>query len=403
MSVGIAADGGEGSAFDLDELLNSDDAEDDLMDGDPSDEEDEVPDEEEEEDPSEGEDPEDEDPADEDEDASEDPSDDEEDGDITGEGFAVDSNDTLTGTEGDDTFATEETETLTGIEINAGAGDDAIGLFVESITETSGEIFGEEGDDTITGNFFTGTLVDGGAGNDVIAAANAASNSTLLGGDGDDIITAGPATDGDLLIEGGAGDDTLSTTGDGTLLGGEGEDLIIVEAQRNSETEFDLVADGGADDDTIQLTGSAITELGIEMNTGITGGEGADTWRLFIDEGTPAEDVPIDESFLAADGSYDLEVLTLGDFTSGEDVIVVDAGLQDAAYTVSSANIETGVDEEDAPFSVLTVTYTSETLATRDVEIIVPGAVLTWDDVTFVGDNIPDELIGAEEAAAATL
>ncbi len=74
-----------------------------------------------------------------------------------------------------------------------------------------------EGNDTITFTGAVGSLIDGGAGNDIITVAQlnasvpvlgGAANGTVNGGAGNDLITVGKAADG-AVIDGGAGDDTL--------------------------------------------------------------------------------------------------------------------------------------------------------------------------------------------------
>ena len=134
--------------------------------------------------------------------------------------------------------------------LNGGIGDDTI--------------FGEDGDDVITG----------GAGSD-----------SILGGDGDDSITSSdpandllvdkgypglfpgeegtPAAENERdFVDGGAGNDTISTGDDrDTIVGGTGDDVI----------------DGGIDDDEITGDDGADRIVGGEGNDEIDGGDGDDT------------------------------------------------------------------------------------------------------------------------------
>ena len=98
--------------------------------------------------------------------------------------------------------------------------------------------------------------VDGGAGNDTISTGD--DRDTITGGTGDDVIDAGIDDD---WVDGGDGDDILTgEAGDDSLFGGQGDDLLS----------------GGADDDTLD------------------GGDGADTFETDRDGG----DVPIVTDFL---------------------------------------------------------------------------------------------------------
>jgi Ca2+-binding RTX toxin-like protein len=83
------------------------------------------------------------------------------------------------------------------------------------------------------------TLVDGGAGNDVVLGTGTAGTNIIWGGDGDDLIVGGTGDDliigglGNDWINGNAGNDILSggdeagvDTGNDTLYGGTGHDLL---------------------------------------------------------------------------------------------------------------------------------------------------------------------------------
>ncbi len=133
-----------------------------------------------------------------------------------------------------------------GVQVDAGAGDDLIGLWSLQIPV---ELRGGEGDDALAGGrgpdqVWGGRGVDsirGHAGEDRLSgeegddfADGDAGADTVLGGEGDDILD-GRAGDGDVLsggggrdlIYGGSGRDELEGgAGDDTLIGGRGRDSI---------------------------------------------------------------------------------------------------------------------------------------------------------------------------------
>lgn len=104
--------------------------------------------------------------------------------------------------------------------IRANGGDDVIE--VASNVTVNIVVEGGDGDDTIT----TGAgndRIDGGAGNDVIRSG--AGRDDVFGNGGDDLITGGPGVN---VIHGGDGNDRI-TAGPGTnfIEGGAGDDLIV--------------------------------------------------------------------------------------------------------------------------------------------------------------------------------
>ena len=102
--------------------------------------------------------------------------------------------------------------------------------------------YGGDGDDTLTtsATFETSVALNGGEGEDILTSG--AGNDTLSGDAGDDVLTANA---GDDTVIGGEGDDTLHG-GDGNdfLLGDVGNDII------NGDAGGDFIV-GGTGDDTI--------------------------------------------------------------------------------------------------------------------------------------------------------
>ena len=164
---------------------------------------------------------------------------------------------TLSGLDGNDT-------------IYAGDGDDAHGgngndtLYAENAALNWAYLYGDGGDDILTGGAGSNTIM-GGLGNDVIvggAGYNYLYGDDDAGAGGDDTITGGISAD---YVWGGAGNDLISGNGGSdTLYGQQGDDTLY----------------GGAGGDT--LTGGAGNDLlngGLGADT-LTGGTGNDTYIL---------------------------------------------------------------------------------------------------------------------------
>ncbi|SFU96864.1 Ca2+-binding protein, RTX toxin-related [Aliiroseovarius crassostreae] len=163
---------------------------------------------------------------------------------------------------------------------------------------------GGDGDDTIHGEGGD-DLIDGGADDDVITGGDG--SDTVLGGDGNDLIdTSGsePASDYGFepyvpqdtdmendrdSVDGGAGNDTISTGDDrDTITGGTGEDSI------DGGLDDDII-DGGADNDSI-IGGHGADDIdGGTGNDTIWGGLGSGTDDLnIIDASDPRPDNGLD-------------------------------------------------------------------------------------------------------------
>ncbi len=108
-----------------------------------------------------------------------------------------------------------------------------------------GDFTGLQGNDTISGS---GSLLDGAAGDDFIAASDPGIDNTVQGGDGDDTLWGSFR---DQLLEGGEGNDLLySLEGDDTLVGGPGDDTYWLRSRFAGVEETDGLAGGR---DTIVL------------------------------------------------------------------------------------------------------------------------------------------------------
>ncbi len=128
-------------------------------------------------------------------------------------------------------------------------------------------LWGMDGDDTIQGGAGN-DLVDGGAGNDVLDGG--AGNDLLIGGNGNDILFGGDGDDwllgrGNDQLFGGAGNDYLQG---GTLMdGGAGNDIIQLSVQDGT------VVDGGAGVDTVVAIGGGPLVVDLEAGTISSGGQ----------------------------------------------------------------------------------------------------------------------------------
>ena len=191
------------------------------------------------------------------------------------------------------------------IQIFGQAGNDNLSLNESNGALPAADIFGGDGNDTITGGSGN-DLLFGQAGNDTLLGKGG--NDLLFGGDGNDTLTGGAGND---QVFGQAGNDTMIwNPGDGTDLneGGDGNDTVVSNGGNGAEnftitangtrvrfdrvspapftldigTTENLVVNGNGGDDTITAgNGLAplihITEDGGAGNDTLTGGDGNDT------------------------------------------------------------------------------------------------------------------------------
>jgi Ca2+-binding RTX toxin-like protein len=217
---------------------------------------------------------------------------------------------------------------VTGVRVDAGGGDDHVGLGFHTFLSGSGvfpfysggvtvpaRVTGGDGNDEITGGGGADEILGGagddrlfgGSGNDTVsgeAGADAVQgdygDDTLSGGDGNDTVGIAPFVS--IAVEGGpvprlsiapdneAGNDTLSGgAGDDLVAGGDGNDTADGGDGNDSVqgNAGDDVLRGGAGDDDLGARGSGrfvggdVEEIGTDQ---LFGGDGADT--LFGGPGT---------------------------------------------------------------------------------------------------------------------
>jgi hypothetical protein len=136
------------------------------------------------------------------------------------------------------------------------------GVLTVGVTSEAGVIVGGTAGDFITLGDFT-SVVQGGAGNDTIdasAVAGGGFSASLFGDAGNDLLTGGDNAD---TIVGGDGNDTvIGGAGGDAMTGGAGNDVFQFTAAAvaaPSATAFDAIADFVSGTDTIDLTDAIIT------------------------------------------------------------------------------------------------------------------------------------------------
>jgi Ca2+-binding RTX toxin-like protein len=188
----------------------------------------------------------------------------------------------------------------TQIVVSGGNGDDTI-----SPDETNGplpgeQLFGGNGNDTLTGGsgadqLFGGNgndTLNGGAGNDILSGGNG--DDTVIGGKGADTAFLGSGNDtfiwnpgdGSDLVEGQSGNDTLVFNGaninENITISANGSRVLLtrdvgkVTMDVNGTETLDVNAAGGADNITVNdLTGTDVKQVAIDLGAG-PGGVGGD-------------------------------------------------------------------------------------------------------------------------------
>jgi Ca2+-binding RTX toxin-like protein len=184
------------------------------------------------------------------------------------------------------------------------AGNDTISLDESNGALPAANLFGGDGNDTLTGGSGNDQLF-GEAGADTLFGKGG--NDFLFGGDGKDVLTGGPGND--QVFGQGGNDVMIWNPGDGTDLfeGGDGDDIALVNGGNGAETfsitpngtrvRFDrldpapftldigttesLVLHAGAGDDVITASNGLASLISLTLDGGdgndtITGGDGAD-------------------------------------------------------------------------------------------------------------------------------
>ncbi len=193
--------------------------------------------------------------------------------------------DTIAGDDGDDYLYGEEGRDL----IKGGDGDDELYGGADNDRLYGGDgndrLYGEADDDLLYGEEGNDNLF-GGEGDDTLKGGDG--DDGLYGGDGNDTLEGGDRNDelydgaGNDKLDGGAGDDYLEdTAGDDTLLGGAGNDRLNA-SFFNINNGNNYFA-GGTGDDEIYAAGNNDTLEGgadndyLSGGSSLSGGEGNDS------------------------------------------------------------------------------------------------------------------------------
>ena len=190
---------------------------------------------------------------------------------------------TLSGLDGNDTIYAGNGDGAFG-----GAGDDI--LLGQNATGQWSYLYGEAGNDTLTGGAGSGAFF-GGAGNDIITGGagdnyiwgddfgtGAGGDDVIHGGNGYDLVFAGGGND---VVFGNGGNDQINGGhGNDTLRGGDGNDTL----EAGAGTSWEYLYGQAGDDSLIGGTGNNVMYGGLGADT-ITGGDKFDfIWGDEINE-----------------------------------------------------------------------------------------------------------------------
>ncbi|MCU0910201.1 MAG: Hint domain-containing protein [Rhodobacteraceae bacterium] len=185
-------------------------------------------------------------------------------------------------------------------EIEAIGGTSGADLIDASAASSGMELYGGDGNDTLTGGS-GGDWLEGGGGNDLLTGGDGwdgldggAGNDTLYGGagaddayggEGDDSVFGGAGTD---LLYGGGGRDTLDGGSEAdTLYGDLGDDVLVGGAGKDTVT-------GGAGSDVFVLADGSGVDVITDFDLGDPDGDGLTTDRLDVSGLTDADGNPVD-------------------------------------------------------------------------------------------------------------
>ena len=202
------------------------------------------------------------------------------------------------------------------------------------VLQSDQTVTGGDGNDTITSDgLINGTTVSAGAGNDLIDVT--ADFSRFDGENGADTITLHGYHSS---VFGGAGNDTLNTDGDtvyARLFGGSGNDTFNLDYTDFSSDETPA-SDGGDGADRFNVQ----TTLNIDPDKApdapeLEGGEGSDVFAIDVQLG----------NVFAPDTDTELErgVATIKDFVPGRDVLEVDGNGADVSLRLAENGQDTEV------------------------------------------------------------
>lgn len=249
-------------------------------------------------------------------------------------------------------------------EIHAGAGDDTIDLNTGTAAAAGSKVYGEAGNDTVTtsGN---GDTVDLGAGDDTVTLSGG--SDTITTGAGADTITA--AVDNASTIK----DFTVDT--DLLVITGALTGNVDVANLSQTSSKYDIDGDGA--DDDITLTDVTATDLSNSIQFGskdATLTVGANTLKAGAKDDYIGSD-NASSSITTGDGADTVVVSvaggTVADFTTGTDKIILTVAVaNDQAIDFSSVTPTSGAYDSDGDGAAeFTLTDHTETDLTSMVQL----------------------------------
>ena len=246
------------------------------------------------------------------------------------------------------------------------------------------------GDDTLLGGLADGTFF-GGPGDDVVDAAAAEGgfiftpNAIIRGGDGEDYLDVGSNNNDQSSVYGGNGDDTLIGQGAVDLIGGQGNDRIEIDGILLAATGYTMAVSGGDGADTIAVDTYAHSNNPQTNDvTDVSGGSGADVFAYTLYDDDPND--PSSATRPNEPGTYLMGVIN--DFEPGTDILRIEAAALGDGYTFTGATISLGQTTE--------LRMSFESTGSDPGKTLVVGlgnAIVTWDDVEFVGIDQPETLL----------
>lgn len=300
------------------------------------------------------------------------------------------------GSPNDDTFLREtESAGAAGMMLDAGAGDDLVSLYdpeADGNTDpftldfTNAAVDLGDGNDTLDA-IMTYSDIDAGAGDDLVNLRVFAGGSLVDGGDGDDTLIGELSAGDAAALRGGSGNDLIDASAmeNVSALGEDGDDTILFSGADQPGAGYVVRADGGDGDDLLWYRGGPFVS-DIFSPGDATGGEGEDLFRVtftasgeWLAEASDPGDGPVyDPSHTA---------LIIQDFDPAEDTLLIEPLTEDDSFTPATAELRPGEDEGTTD---VVISYVHDTQEARELVIRVNSDTITWDDIAFLGEQVPD-------------
>ena len=243
---------------------------------------------------------------------------------------------------------------------------------------------GTEGDDTLPG----GQDPDRAPGminllgGDDTAVVEYPFDITVDGGEGDDELSSTAVAN---TLVGGEGNDTLSGIDANTMDGGAGDDEITFTHYAELNSSVALIG-GGDGDDLIRVEGTAGQDQPDAGGARIEGGSGSDQFEVVLDLVNSDIDLAND------DGILESTLARIADFNPEEDTLLIQI---DRTQETEDREVEVGFEQtetEDGSYTTeLTLTFAATPTASQAVSTmyIESATAFTLDDIELVGVSLP--------------